>query len=178
MPRADYPWFSVVEGDDLEQGDIFENCPVFVPPDDLSPTADTAEFDCQTQNVILLSQSCDLAKGREKLTHVLLCPLWESSDMTKGLTTKQCKKKLEDLRKGRKPALQLLNRCHESDFEREFRIVDFRDVYSLPLGFVRSFAANAGKRLRLLPPYREHMAQSFSRYFMRVGLPVDIPAFK
>jgi hypothetical protein len=28
---------------------------------------------------------------------------------------------------------------------------------------------------RLLPPYREHLSQSFARYFMRVGLPVDIP---
>ena len=27
-------------------------------------------------------------------------------------------------------------------------------------------------------PYREHLAQAFARYFMRVGLPVDIPAFK
>ncbi len=33
-------------------------------------------------------------------------------------------------------------------------------------------------RLRLLPPYREHLAQGFARFFMRVGLPVDIPAFR
>jgi hypothetical protein len=26
-------------------------------------------------------------------------------------------------------------------------------------------------------PYREHLAQSFARYFMRVGLPVNIPPF-
>jgi hypothetical protein len=32
-------------------------------------------------------------------------------------------------------------------------------------------------RLRLLPPYREHLSQSFARFFMRVGLPVDIPSF-
>ena len=31
-------------------------------------------------------------------------------------------------------------------------------------------------RKRLLPPYREHLSQSFARYFMRVGLPTDIPA--
>src|SRR5574342_480270 len=24
-----YPWYEIVEGDDLEQGDIFEACPVF-----------------------------------------------------------------------------------------------------------------------------------------------------
>ncbi len=30
-------------------------------------------------------------------------------------------------------------------------------------------------RLRLLPPYREHLSQSFARQFMRVGLPIDLP---
>ena len=25
----DYPWFGVIEGDDIEQGDIVENFPVF-----------------------------------------------------------------------------------------------------------------------------------------------------
>ena len=25
------------------------------------------------------------------------------------------------------------------------------------------------------PPYREHLAQAFARFFMRVGLPIDIP---
>jgi hypothetical protein len=34
-----------------------------------------------------------------------------------------------------------------------------------------------GRRLRLLPPYREHLSQAFARFFMRVGLPVDIPPF-
>jgi hypothetical protein len=36
----------------------------------------------------------------------------------------------------------------------------------------------AGDRLRLLPPYCKHFSQSFTRYFMRVELPVDLPAFR
>jgi hypothetical protein len=35
-----------------------------------------------------------------------------------------------------------------------------------------------GKRLRLLPPYREHLSQAFARFFMRIGLPVHIDLFK
>jgi hypothetical protein len=31
--------------------------------------------------------------------------------------------------------------------------------------------------VRLLPPYREHLAQAFARFFIRVGLPVDVPPF-
>ena len=33
------------------------------------------------------------------------------------------------------------------------------------------------QRLRLNPPYREHLSQAFARFCMRVGLPVDIPPF-
>jgi hypothetical protein len=32
--------------------------------------------------------------------------------------------------------------------------------------------------LRLLPPYRKHLSQSFARFIMRVGLPIDIPSFR
>jgi len=48
--------------------------------------------------------------------------------------------------------------------------------YSLPVSFVR-IRAKAAKRLRLLPPYREHPSRSFARFFMRAGLPGDIPPF-
>jgi hypothetical protein len=48
----------------------------------------------------------------------------------------------------------------------------------LPFPFLSSLAAANGKRLRLLPPYREHLSQAFARFFMRVGLPTDIPKFK
>jgi len=54
------------------------------------------------------------------------------------------------------------------------RIVDFGRIFSLPKAFVHQFAAKQGKRLRLSPPYREHLSQSFARFFMRVGLPQDI----
>jgi hypothetical protein len=64
------------------------------------------------------------------------------------------------------------------DNTHELRIVDFRRIYSLPLTFVRKRAARTGAGLRLLPPYREHLSQAFARYFMRVGLPRDIPAFR
>jgi len=47
----------------------------------------------------------------------------------------------------------------------------------LPLQYFRAFAAGAGERVRLSPSYREHLAQAFARFFMRVGLPVDITPF-
>jgi len=37
--------------------------------------------------------------------------------------------------------------------------------------------AENGETLRLLSPYKEHLSQSFARFFMRVGLPIDIDPF-
>jgi hypothetical protein len=117
-----------------------------------------------------------MVKGREKILEVLLCPVWRRSELTEGYlaTTRG----LEDARKGNLPACHVLGECSLNGFLRERRVVDFRRVYSLPLAFIRRWAAGRGHRLRLLPPYREHLSQSFARFFMRVGLPVDIPPFK
>ena len=73
-----YPWYLVVRGDAIEQGDLFEKCPVFLPPDDLAdgPLTD-ATFRWEERDLIVLSQSCDLTKGREKLTEVLFCAAWQ-----------------------------------------------------------------------------------------------------
>ncbi len=177
VPR--YPWFGVVSGDDIEQGDILEGCPVFQPPDDLTVKAteelSTATFMWNERDVIVMTQSCDLVKGQEKgVDDVLVCVIWKRSELTGHLAKIEG---MEDARKGRLPACHLLAASEVSGFEREVRVVDFRKVYSLPVGFVRKRAAMC-KRLRLLPPYREHLSQSFARFFMRVGLPVDIPAFK
>jgi hypothetical protein len=74
-----YPWFSVASGDEVEQGDILENCPVFLPPEDIAVTSGepaTAEFKWENRDLIILSQSCDLVMGREKIDDILLCALW------------------------------------------------------------------------------------------------------
>ena len=55
------------------------------------------------------------------------------------------------------------------------RIVDFHEIYTLPHIFLESLLQVRNEsRLRLRPPYREHLSQAFARYFMRVGLPTGI----
>jgi hypothetical protein len=174
---ANYPWYQVISDGTLEQGDIFENCPVFVPPAEFDPAVKTAEFHWEQRDLIVLSQSCDLVSGREKLTDVLFCAVWNQSDIPpqNHLSTP---KGLEDARRGNLPGFHLLAKCAEPQFVRGIRIIDFRRSYSLPVPFVRKFAEKASSRVRLMPPYREHLSQAYARYFMRVGLPVDIPPFK
>ena len=84
---------------------------------------------------------------------------------------------MEDARRGNLPAFHVLAECNLPNIQREIRVVDFRRAYSLPIGFMRG-QANKADRVKLLPPYREHLSQAFARFFMRVGLPVDIPPFR
>jgi hypothetical protein len=56
--------------------------------------------------------------------------------------------------------------------------VDYKwydDVPAWSLKYFIETIIKSKQHKRLLPPYREHLSQSFARYFMRVGLPVDIP---
>jgi hypothetical protein len=125
-----------------------------------------------------MSQSCDLEQ--DKLDLVLVCPHYAFSQFVETQTKKDFFKSSRfkaELKQGYIPGYHLLNKCDLEGWVTEPRIVDFRNVYSLPLPFLKQFADTRGERLRLLPPYREHLSQAFARYFMRVGLPVqaDLP---
>ena len=176
----DYPWYEIVSGDELQQGDILENCPVFILPSEVPFASASAgsklyEVPFEGRDVIVVSQSCDMVKGREKISEVLLCSVWKKSDFTEGLMSKN--EHWNEARKGGMPGFHVLKKCDLEGFKRDFSVVDFRRVHSLPLGLTREIATALGKRIRLLPPYREHLSQAFARFFMRVGLPVDIPEF-
>ncbi len=87
-------------------------------------------------------------------------------------TPKARKKILENLKNGRLAAYHLLNK-QEEIFD-DYLVVDFKNVYSINRSTLNDTIKNIKNRIRLLPPYREHMSQAFARYFMRVGLPQDI----
>lgn len=169
-----YPWYGIVEDDELQQGDIFENCPIFRPPEQIDKSK-AQVIRWEERDLIVISQSCDLVKERKDIEQASLCEVWRRSEYRSGFLSKP--EDLEQVRKGRVPRFHLLAPSNYSGFERELRIVDLQQVHSLPIEFLRS-RAQIGKRLRLLPPYREHLSQSFARLFMRVGLPIDIPPIR
>lgn len=177
---SEYPWFNTVNGESLEQGDILRAFRIYHPPVEVSLDADgspvgTPEFTWEELDLIVISQTCDLVPAREKVEHVLTCAVWPLNALQGHLGTEKGR---EEARRGNLPGVHLLNRCELPGFETGFAIVDFRRVYSVPLAHFRRRAAAAGDRIRLMPPYREHLSQAFARFFMRVGLPVDVPPFK
>lgn len=175
----DYPWYGVVDTDFLEQGDFFFSCPVLDPK--VSVTAETGStLDVQAvireYDVLILSQSCDLQQS--KLETVLVCPHWPLETFAKGNTHFQTPRGKEDIRRGNAPGYHMLAACDLPGFPNSIRVVSFRQIFSLPFQYVTELARQRTTRLRLLPPYREHLAQAFARFIMRVGLPVDITSFK
>src|SRR5689334_20349686 len=145
-----YPWYEIVRGDDIGQGDILEACPVFLPPEDLAGASLTeATFRWEERDLVVMSQTCDMVKGREKLSEILLCPVWQRSELVEGYLATS--KGMEDARRGNLPGFHVIAACDLPGFDRDVRVVEFRRAYSLPLGFVRKQAAIARDRIRLLP---------------------------
>lgn len=164
-----YPWYEIVEGEKLQQGDILWRCPVIVPKVNLAENRIVANLD--DFDAIVMTHSCDLLQ--EKTTEVLLCPHWDLQEAMK-MDRSLDKGKVKQILKGQVYRYALLAASDMPECPMGVRIVDFGRVFSLPKVFVQQLAAKQGKRLRLCPPYREHLAQAFARFFMRVGLPQEI----
>ena len=171
-----YPWYQIIiDTADVQQGDFIPDCPIALPPAGLKP-GDEIEMDIQFMNVIILSQSCDLTN--KDIEIILVCPYSDAENYFSLLPAEQTKtpkarrKILENLKKGHLAAYHLLNK-QEGIFD-NYLVVDFKNVYSINPSTLDETIKNLKTRIRLLPPYREHLSQAFARYFMRVGLPQDI----
>jgi hypothetical protein len=175
----DYQWYKDIPvNSSIEQGDIIEKCNILVPNEqhyqaileereNEIPPVDIMQIDG-----IVLSQSCDIEN--EKIDSIIVCPIWSLKKfITKGNFFSGSRAR-EDLRQGKFPEYHLLQRFEGDGLPNDFYFVDFHRIYSVPKKFVEAIIKHKPHK-RLLPPYREHLSQSFARYFMRVGLPVDIP---
>jgi hypothetical protein len=55
MDPDGYPWYGIVQGTDLAQGDLLEGCPIFLPPEDLADPWAEAAFAWQQRDVVVLT---------------------------------------------------------------------------------------------------------------------------
>ena len=174
-----YDWYSIVRNtDNLTQGDIIKSCPIPIPAESLYrniltdiETA-TESIDVTTADLVVLTQACDLE--HVKVESIVLCAVWSLQQIVSTNEYYRGRTGRESLRQGKEPAYHLLDCFRSDDIEMEYSVVDFHRIYTLPKEFLKSVAKSKEVRLRILPPYREHLSQSFARYFMRVGLPSDI----
>jgi hypothetical protein len=165
----DYPWYGTIKGTDLQQGDFIDRYDIV-----RGPEKSSGEILVDKYDLIVITQSCDIPKSTT--THIVLCPVISLEQAVKIWPRLQHEKEKEKLRRGLFYNIHLLNKCEEQEFERPYTIVSFGRIFEIPKADLLSFIKDK-TRLRLLPPYREHLAQAFARFFMRVGLPLDIPPF-
>ena len=172
----EFDWYTEVNNSNkIEQGDFIPDCPIVIPPSKIVE-GDEIEIEIKLINSIILSQSCDLEN--DKIQIVLVCPYFTLKTFIDNLPEgqkgkKAIKKHIDNLRKGYLPGYHLLNKS-EGNGINDYMVVDFRNVYGIQIESIKEIAWKCKSRLRLSPPYKEHLSQSFARYFMRVGLPQDI----
>ncbi|MCL2778391.1 MAG: hypothetical protein FWD73_10335 [Polyangiaceae bacterium] len=205
---SDWPWYEVVAGEALDQGDIVPACPVF---NEIEVADDTKLVKARMTPVpaIVLTQTCDLVQN--KTDSVIVCEMWSVGKVVlqdptlRAKAEETCRKErltlpasdsktlerdigaiidkngplrshFNAIIKGERPAYAMLEEHPQSGSPRW--VVSFRDVYKMPKGLVSKAALDAGKRLRLRSPYREHVSASFGRFFTRIGLPIDLVQYK
>ena len=171
----DYPWYEFVDcTTEIQQGERIGNCPIIIPPNGITEEGEY-EVVVEEYNVVVLSQSCDLENN--KIDIVLVAPYWTFDEIEAIHGPSYVGKKYKNkFREGLVPGYHLLETCALDEFTSEHVIVDFKNIYGVDINFLREYVADK-KRIRLLPPYREHLSQSFARHFMRVGLPSGISEF-
>ena len=163
----------------LRQGDLLPECLVPVPTPDFDSMAnagETIEIPCDVYDLIIVTHSCDL-ENEPNPQFVVLCPIYPvvkfesiNEDFKKG-------GKWNLVRQGRVMGLHLLASPTEPANNRKALVVDFRETYSLPYGYLARRISELEWHWRLRSPYLEHFSQAFARFFMRVGLPSSIPKF-
>lgn len=190
-------WYGVLKPDDrLTQGELIFDCPLATWKNDSSITekqnGDEIEYldsiiEVVQVDVIVMTQSCDLYYP--KVRNVVLCPhysltqyrkLWEEEMRSReqNPTEKAWKRHCEDMCEGLIWNLTILNKNEKANLEMEHRVVDFHEIFTIPISFLEhTIKKKKSERFYLLPPYREHLSQSFARFFMRVGLPLPVRIF-
>ena len=179
------PWYEVVEGAQLQQGDLLRAFLIAKPPKNIEVGADgvprPSPSKVENYDIVVLTQSCDLVNS--KTGTVLVCPhmpLEEAGELAPRHIRENPESLLkfyEQIRRGNQPNLHMLSASRKRGLEGGVRVVDFRYAAFSSLAFANRMAEQVGPRLRLRSPYVEHLSQAFGRFFMRVGLPTDIPGF-
>lgn len=176
-----WEWYEITESREITQGDLIADVPVISFIEDIPLPIKNGEIESPIYygeaNIMILSQACDL-QNRD-VDPVILCSYWPAEGYGNriGDEAYNSKSRWEAIRRGFVYSHFLLKEYdgeHKEDFKHPLSIINFKKIFVLPHKYIEKVVSRNPRRLRLLPPYREHLSQSFARFFMRVGLPQDI----
>ena len=171
------PQWEETEGPDLAQGDLLTGVLDPIDGEDF-PTALSGHPLVSVDEVdgLIATQSCDLANA--KIQFAILVKAMPIAEFERANPHYSTRKNWNLVIHGGVHALHLLPAPDNSQSSEGAWVVDFREVYSLPVPYLQRHATGLGKRGRLCSPYLEHFSQSFGRFFMRVALPEPMREFK
>lgn len=172
-------YWEAVNGERLAQGDMLPACSVpVIPPNFDSQSTDAgapSQLEVHEYDLIIMTQSCDLEHNKAPL--VACCPIHTILDFEK-VSPAFCKVgEWDRVRQGRVEGLHLLSSPRSPEDKWQAMVVDFRSIFSLPVGYMQARAKAQKERWRLRSPFLEHFSQAFARFFMRVGLPSAIESY-
>jgi hypothetical protein len=171
---APVSWYEVVSGADLAQGDLLTQVDVSLAtyPPEVGHEDDVFSFDVFQSDVIVLTQTCDLERDQPTSILVAQYDSWSTLKADQNLNSGDRKR----IRRQQMHYYQLLP-DRELEPTIEWSVVDFRLLSLVPKQYLIERAVDQGERLRLLPPYREGVAQAFAHYIMRVAYDDDLNRF-
>ncbi len=172
-------WFEVINQSVLEQGDLITDCKIFRPVHAESQKDDSVVTIAEEiHDVIILTQTCDIENRNVEevlvarvVTYGNLIAEFGGADIRRSRTYR--KTALDNVI----PAYLLLQERTIPPIL-EWSLVDFHNLFTIPRSLLSEITSGKGDRLRLVPPYKEHLAQSFAKYMMRVALPATLDAFE
>lgn len=167
-------WYLEISPDaSISQGDIFLNCPVFIPEIEVNPNAPgkvgKAKLKVRAANIVVLTQACDLEN--DPLENIVVAPIYDVSKISVKKGT--VKDHVTKVHAGRISNQALIGKYdgEKKELHMNYQIVDFSELFILPYDFLMSFRETHGTRLRLNSPHRELLNQQMGNYFSRIGLP-------
>src|SRR5262245_7069274 len=100
------PFWKSTTDSQLAQDDYLPDCLVPIVPSTFGPESQTTDLTIHTVDLVILTQSCDLARGKHLL--VSLCPIHSIKTFEATNPAFGRKGAWEDVRKGRREGLHLL----------------------------------------------------------------------
>jgi len=160
--------YEIVNTVDILQGDFIENCPNFL----ISPTWEPdseEEVLVKIYKAVVLTNSCDIVN--EKIDNILVAPVED----IKVFAGKNPEVNIRQIIQNKIYRYCHLPPCLLNSHKSDGFIVDFSKAFSVPREYFKSLVASQRNRLRVRPPYREHLSHRFGESISRVALPQLTP---
>lgn len=151
--------------DPVDQGDIINSCPLPRLASFDPNVPDLTEVHNSLERVVVLTQTCDLAHG--KISRATVALAIDASEVVSQGHLKAADVR-GPLRAGRVYGWYFLPA--DDGLGLPEMIVDFRQIFTLPLTILEGLCERGLREARIRPLYREHLARHFGDTYSRIGL--------